>query len=182
MNGLYIHIPFCVRKCSYCDFYSLPNRQSSIADYVRAVLREAQSHTKNNTPASLRAKRGKLREEGPSDDATAAISSPLRGEDQGEGVPLSASFQTLYLGGGTPSLLGPQNLQSLISGLSGVFNLDRLSVGSGFRRSQPEVLDCYNPMYELARPNLLGEEQIHDKVSPLAPGGRESERGGLSNH
>ncbi len=132
MKGLYIHIPFCVRKCSYCDFYSLPNRQSSIADYVRSVLQEAQSQAKNNPPSSLRAQRGNLREEGNSDEATAAISSPLRGEDHGEGVPLSATFQTLYLGGGTPSLLGPENLQTLITGLSGVFNLDRPSVGSGF--------------------------------------------------
>jgi hypothetical protein len=43
LKGLYIHIPFCVRKCSYCDFYSLPNRQPSIADYIRALLLEAAS-------------------------------------------------------------------------------------------------------------------------------------------
>ena len=104
MKGLYIHIPFCVRKCSYCDFYSLPNRQSAIADYVQAVLQEAGSF-----PLSQRGIKGDLQ--------------PLK----------NPSFQTLYLGGGTPSLLGPQNLQTLISGLM---------------------------------------------VSSLAPGGRESERGG----
>ena len=88
MKGLYIHIPFCVRKCSYCDFYSLPNRQSAIADYVQAVLQEAGSF-----PLSQRGIKGDLQ--------------PLK----------NPSFQTLYLGGGTPSLLGPQNLQTLISGL-----------------------------------------------------------------
>ena len=100
MKGLYIHIPFCVRKCSYCDFYSLPNRQSAIATYVQAVLQEAHSYIYHSSTS------------------TATISSPLRGEDEDEGVPLFTSFQTLYVGGGTPSLLGPQNLHTLITGLS----------------------------------------------------------------
>lgn len=31
MSGLYVHIPFCVRKCIYCDFYSLPTAQGPLA-------------------------------------------------------------------------------------------------------------------------------------------------------
>lgn len=38
--GIYIHIPFCTAKCSYCDFYSLPE-VSLIDDYVNAVVSEA---------------------------------------------------------------------------------------------------------------------------------------------
>ncbi|HJX36395.1 MAG TPA: hypothetical protein VJ280_05500, partial [Dehalococcoidales bacterium] len=91
MKGLYIHIPFCVRKCSYCDFYSLPDRQSAMSSYVQAVLQEAASF-----PLSQRGIKGDLQ------------------------PPKNPAFQTLYLGGGTPSLLGPQNLQTLITGLSGV--------------------------------------------------------------
>ena len=45
MKGLYIHIPFCVKKCSYCDFYSLAVRTDTIASYVQAVLKEAESYT-----------------------------------------------------------------------------------------------------------------------------------------
>ena len=37
MLGLYIHIPFCRSKCDYCDFYSLPNRESRMDDYLRAL-------------------------------------------------------------------------------------------------------------------------------------------------
>ncbi len=35
--GLYIHIPFCRSKCSYCDFYSLPHSEARMDDYVRAL-------------------------------------------------------------------------------------------------------------------------------------------------
>ena len=117
MKGLYIHIPFCVRKCSYCDFYSLPNRQSSIAGYVQAVLQEARSYTKNTPPSSLRAKRGNLGRRGIRPLIPNWSSLPRDvGESRVRGD-FALSFQTLYIGGGTPSLLGPQNLQTLITGL-----------------------------------------------------------------
>lgn len=44
MKGLYIHIPFCVKKCSYCDFYSLPARLHARESYVNAVLRESETY------------------------------------------------------------------------------------------------------------------------------------------
>lgn len=37
---LYIHIPFCVKKCAYCDFLSGPADQKTRADYVEALCRE----------------------------------------------------------------------------------------------------------------------------------------------
>ncbi len=38
--GLYIHIPFCVQKCLYCDFLSYSNRAGQISGYVDALCRE----------------------------------------------------------------------------------------------------------------------------------------------
>lgn len=37
---LYIHIPFCIRKCAYCDFLSLPYDGRLAGDYIRALCRE----------------------------------------------------------------------------------------------------------------------------------------------
>lgn len=38
-TGLYIHIPYCLQKCRYCDFFSVPDRSSASA-YVQALTRE----------------------------------------------------------------------------------------------------------------------------------------------
>lgn len=38
--GIYIHIPFCVRKCLYCDFLSAPASREEQARYVKALCRE----------------------------------------------------------------------------------------------------------------------------------------------
>ena len=86
MAGIYVHIPFCKRKCIYCDFYSLACSAVVIDRYVAAVLREA----------TLR-----------------------RGELKGE-------VHTLYVGGGTPSLLNKEQFSALIKGLSSIFDLSAL--------------------------------------------------------
>lgn len=39
MRGLYIHIPFCLSKCPYCDFYSVKFGEDSAKDYKEAVIR-----------------------------------------------------------------------------------------------------------------------------------------------
>ena len=44
-RGLYIHIPYCQRKCGYCDFVSYPGKESTMPEYVRAVIREAEFYS-----------------------------------------------------------------------------------------------------------------------------------------
>ena len=82
--GLYLHTPFCVSKCPYCDFYSAPPTSDAALDaYVAALL-----------TAMARA---------------------------GEETPLQAN--TLYFGGGTPSLLGGERLAALIRRADRCFGL-----------------------------------------------------------
>ena len=38
--GLYIHIPFCVKKCSYCDFISFEDRENDVEQYIIALKNE----------------------------------------------------------------------------------------------------------------------------------------------
>ncbi|MCC7300274.1 MAG: radical SAM family heme chaperone HemW [Verrucomicrobia bacterium] len=45
MSGLYIHIPFCVRKCSYCAFYSLPMPWKNVPEFFQGLGKEL-----NNLP------------------------------------------------------------------------------------------------------------------------------------
>lgn len=41
---LYVHVPFCVRKCSYCDFLSGPSDDKTIDSYFKALYREIRSY------------------------------------------------------------------------------------------------------------------------------------------
>ena len=100
MRGLYVHIPFCVKKCSYCDFYSLPSRLDTMEAYVQAVLHEANIF--------------RLSQSGTEGDLQ---------------PPEKSYFQTLYIGGGTPSLLGAQKLQTLINGLNYLFVIPAQAAG-----------------------------------------------------
>lgn len=68
MAGLYIHIPFCERKCRYCDFYSTTDLASREI-FTESIIKEAE----------------------------------LRFEQAGSAF----SFDTVFIGGGTPSLLTP---------------------------------------------------------------------------
>ncbi|MGQ9779314.1 MAG: radical SAM family heme chaperone HemW [Bacillota bacterium] len=73
--GLYLHFPFCRRKCAYCDFASRPGREEFLP-YLRGVLAEYRRY-----------------------------------KDLLDGVEIA----TVYLGGGTPSLLSPELLSLLLA-------------------------------------------------------------------
>ncbi|MBO4927245.1 MAG: radical SAM family heme chaperone HemW [Clostridiales bacterium] len=81
-RGAYIHIPFCVRKCAYCDFLSFPGQLDKRSGYVEALCREiALSSNKNDTLSSI------------------------------------------YLGGGTPTVLDAEMISRILSALSDAFTI-----------------------------------------------------------
>jgi oxygen-independent coproporphyrinogen-3 oxidase len=81
LPGLYIHIPFCLRKCAYCGFYSITDH-TLIPAYRSALRREMEIY---------------------------------RG--------WADSFDTLYIGGGTPSVLPEEDLEGLIADIQASFSI-----------------------------------------------------------
>jgi oxygen-independent coproporphyrinogen-3 oxidase len=89
--GIYISIPFCRSKCTYCNFASGVFPASDHARYVQRVTADL---------AGARAWSEKM------------------------GVELTRRVDTVYLGGGTPSLLAPELLAQLFAVLRAEFDLD----------------------------------------------------------
>ncbi len=79
--GLYIHFPFCEKKCSYCNFYSVTTL-SDIPEYIKAILEEIS----------------------------------LYGRD-------FKFFDTIYIGGGTPSLLSCAALSKILTQVHNTFTI-----------------------------------------------------------
>ncbi len=81
-TGIYLHIPFCKSRCSYCDFATDVYREGDVVDrYVTALCREI------------------------------------------AGGSTEGAVDTIYLGGGTPSLLTPDQLDRLINTVSKTFTV-----------------------------------------------------------
>ena len=44
MRGLYIHIPFCIKKCDYCDFISFSDCYNREWEYLNALVQEFRAY------------------------------------------------------------------------------------------------------------------------------------------
>lgn len=83
--GLYLHVPFCVRKCRYCDFYSAAADKGARTAYVRALC----THLAAEAPA--------LRD---------------------------YTVDTVYIGGGTPTLLDGTQIKAILDTVRAHFALE----------------------------------------------------------
>ena len=84
MAGIYIHIPFCKSKCTYCDFASYPKENGKIESYFACLYREVEGRG--------RALKNKV-------------------------------FNTVYIGGGTPSFVEPKFILGLMRQIRKFFTL-----------------------------------------------------------
>jgi len=83
MAGIYIHIPFCKKLCSYCDFYHIIS-QSDNKHFIEALIKEA----------------------------------TLRREYIGNEI-----IDTIYLGGGTPSVLSVEEINTIIEAIRKLYRV-----------------------------------------------------------
>ena len=90
-SSIYIHIPFCKKKCDYCDFYSIAERDragkcNDLSDsYISSLIREARIYA------------------------------------EFYGI---KKWRSVYVGGGTPSILSPEQIFNLISGIKDAAGFD----------------------------------------------------------
>ncbi len=94
--GIYIHIPFCVKKCNYCAFLSAASNEETRLEYVDALIKEIDLYV----------------------DEKVDEKAGEKADEKYEGV-----FDSIYFGGGTPSLLPPEQIERIISELKKVFNI-----------------------------------------------------------
>lgn len=83
--GIYIHIPFCLSKCPYCDFYSIERDDSLISEFAEALLAEI------------------------------GLLARTKWKDR--------VYNTIYFGGGTPTLLEVQNFSDVLQMIRRTFNI-----------------------------------------------------------
>ena len=84
--GIYLHIPYCLHKCGYCDFNSHPENREEEEVYVSALMSEIDHYAQ-----------------------------------QLEGKTIS----TVFVGGGTPTLLPPEHLDKILGSIKTHFNLSQ---------------------------------------------------------
>lgn len=109
--GLYVHVPFCVSKCAYCDFASYAGRETDIPRYVDAVVREI---TRRGTEMGHR-----LCPALPMNPAAAKESANPAKTASG-----SIRADTIFLGGGTPSLLDEVQVTHILNALFEAFSIE----------------------------------------------------------
>lgn len=103
--ALYLHIPFCVRKCLYCDFLSGPAAPEERARYVSALKEEIAERSEQIRYGSLTETGGR----------SAFCAHGAAGEAAEQRAPLrKPDTDTIYFGGGTPSLLTLRQVDELL--------------------------------------------------------------------
>ena len=119
--GIYVQVPFCQTKCTYCNFHTGVVASSRFAPYVEAVCGEIREH------------RDLLRAAGIGEDLAEKAHSQ-------EWLCHEGVVDTVYVGGGTPSLLDPAHLQNILDVIRVTFDESAKGENRGGRKSGGEPL------------------------------------------
>ncbi|HUC53269.1 MAG TPA: radical SAM family heme chaperone HemW [Candidatus Cybelea sp.] len=107
--GIYVQVPFCQTKCTYCNFHTGVVASSRFAPYVEAVCGEIRGFRELLRGAGVE-EPGRL---GPSGVASQVDENVIAGE--------RLVVDTVYIGGGTPSLLDPGHLRDVLDAIAATF-------------------------------------------------------------
>ncbi len=121
-GGIYVQVPFCQTKCTYCNFHTGVVASSRFRPYVEAVCREIREHRLMLEAAGANWP-GRLRGGG--------VARETRCED--------LAVDTVYIGGGTPSLLDPAHLQNILNAIRASFAADLTEVTL---EADPETIEA----------------------------------------
>ena len=110
---IYVHLPFCIKKCSYCDFLSFPAEKEQQRLYVDALLREIR-RTGERITASKNTRYAATRSEGLCNISYNAArilcsESELKSSQQ--------EVSSVFFGGGTPSVLPAEWISEILGEL-----------------------------------------------------------------
>ena len=121
-SGIYVQVPFCQTKCTYCNFHTGVVASSRFRPYVEAVCREIREHRLLLEAAGANWP-GRLRGGG--------VARETRSED--------LAVDTVYIGGGTPSLLDAAHLQNILNAIRASFAADLTEVTL---EADPETIEA----------------------------------------
>lgn len=116
--GVYLHIPFCQVRCSYCDFNTYAGLGHLVEHYVAALCAEIGRFDPHPNPLPEREREDTTLTK--SDERGIAAPSPWEGEGRGEGKSRAVS---IYFGGGTPSLLSGEHLAQILAACRHAFTV-----------------------------------------------------------
>lgn len=148
--GIYIHIPFCIRKCKYCDFLSFPADEAVRSNYVSALVKEVRQW---ESPGSRFGP-------GPSRPETGAVLERPGGSDH--------DVVSIFFGGGTPSIPAAEQISEILDAVR-----ERFSVSPDAEitiECNPGTVDFYKlRQYRTMGINRLsiGLQSAHDRELSL---------------
>ena len=109
--GIYVQVPFCQTKCTYCNFHTGVVATSRFAPYVEAVCGEIRGHRELLRAAGVDWVGGDVKK----------AHSPFEAQSEQEWLCHDGVADTVYIGGGTPSLLDAAHLRDILDAIRQTF-------------------------------------------------------------